>query len=287
MRLKGSAYFETMDLPLAVVRIDPHEPMELHTHEFCELVLIQRGSGIHRVGTRPYPVKAGDVFVINGRRRHGYEETSNLALVNILYNPALLATANKLLADVSGFHILFALEHAFRDSRGFDNRMHLSLADLRQVNGWVDALEKELGEKAPGFRFQALVLFMQIVGYLARIYEAASVDTSAELVRMGKVITHLEKEYRSPIALDDVARIAHMSRRNLTRVFARVMGQSPIGYLIRLRVNRAADLLRNSSMKISAIGYEAGFEDSNYFSRQFRHLTGMTPRAFRRREAGR
>jgi len=73
-----------------------------------------------------------------------------------------------------------------------------------------------------------------------------------------------------------------MSRSNLMRVFRKATGQTPIEYLLRLRIQKAMELLRNSSLSITEIALEVGFNDSNYFTRQFRRVLGETPRSFRR-----
>ena len=54
-----------------------------------------------------------------------------------------------------------------------------------------------------------------------------------------------------------------------------------ISYLIRLRINRAADLLRHSNNNVTEVALEVGFNDSNYFTRQFKRVVGMSPSRFR------
>lgn len=276
--------FRPDGFPLAVSRQNPQLSTGLHSHEFSELVVILGGSGLHLTGGEAYPIKAGDGFVINGRRNHGYRDTHQLVLVNILYNPDLLAMPTHHLREVPGYHVLFTLEPAYHRRHGFANHLHLSLGELSRVGGWVDALEKELRDRSPGFRFTSIALFMQIVGFLSRVYGRAPTSASGELMQIARAISHLENHYPRPIGLGELADIAHMSKRSLTRVFQKVMGHSPIDYLIRLRVARAAELLRRGEKKILAVASEVGFQDSNYFARQFRQVLGVSPSDFRKRE---
>jgi transcriptional regulator GlxA family with amidase domain len=74
-----------------------------------------------------------------------------------------------------------------------------------------------------------------------------------------------------------------MSRRNFLRAFESTMGCPPITYLIRLRIRRASELLQQHESSITEIAMAVGFNDSNYFSRQFRAVTGESPRNYRRR----
>jgi transcriptional regulator GlxA family with amidase domain len=76
-----------------------------------------------------------------------------------------------------------------------------------------------------------------------------------------------------------------MSARGFIRAFRAAMGSPPIAYLIQLRVNRAADMLRRSAQSITDIAFTVGFSDSNYFTRQFRKIVGVSPRVYRQQHA--
>lgn len=282
--IKREGIFHADGFPLAVRRMNPQTSAGLHSHQFSELVIIVRGSGIHTTGGQDYAIKTGDGFVIHGSREHGYRDTQDLHLINVLYQRELLAGQAVHLREVPGYHVLFTLEPAYHKRHGFANRLHLSLAELSRVGGWVDALEKELRDRSPGYRFTSIALFMQIVGFLSRAYGRAPASAAGELMRIARAISHLENHYPRPIGLGELAGIAHMSKRSLTRVFEKVMGHSPIDYLIRLRVARAAELLRSGEKKILAVASEVGFQDSNYFARQFRQVLGVSPSHFRKRE---
>ncbi len=75
-----------------------------------------------------------------------------------------------------------------------------------------------------------------------------------------------------------------MSERTFLRRFREATGFAPIDYVIRARIRRAADLLAdlNAGLSITEIAFRCGFQDSNYFSRQFRRYIGTNPRNYRR-----
>ncbi|PIU92840.1 MAG: AraC family transcriptional regulator, partial [Armatimonadetes bacterium CG06_land_8_20_14_3_00_66_21] len=72
-----------------------------------------------------------------------------------------------------------------------------------------------------------------------------------------------------------------MSRRTLSRAFRNATGCSPLDYLVRVRIHRAMELLKEADLSIAEVAQQVGFADSNYFSRQFRSLVGCGPRRFR------
>ena len=268
--------------PIAVFRWAEHTSEELHGHQFVELVVITRGLGHHMIAEEAWPVGAGDVFVISGNQQHGYQDVEGLSLINILYDQERLAMPTQDLGTLPGYHALFKLEPAYRKRHRFESRLRLSTDQLIGVESLVDALQDELRRMEPGYGFMATSLFMQLVGYLARCYGRWQEPATEALLRVGEAIGYLETHYRDNVSLDTLARIARMSKRNFQRVFREGVGRSPIEALIRLRVTRAAELLRQGHLTITEVAFEAGFEDSNYFARQFRKSMGVSPRAYRK-----
>ena len=82
--------------------------------------------------------------------------------------------------------------------------------------------------------------------------------------------------------LDELARIAAMSKENLRRVCLRELGISPMRQLTRLRVNRATEWLSCSSDKLASIAERVGYGDPFAFSAAFKRETGKRPSAYRR-----
>ena len=60
---------------------------EMHGHHFSELVVVLSGSGRHVTEAESYPICRGDVFVLNGRTSHAFEDSSRLKLCNVMFDP--------------------------------------------------------------------------------------------------------------------------------------------------------------------------------------------------------
>jgi AraC-like DNA-binding protein len=280
LTLKTKDWFSDA-FPLSVERRDPQPEFPPHKHEFSEVVIVTNGSALHITGRESWRLSAGDVFVIGGTRVHEYRELKNLGLINILFDHRKLQMQLGDLPSVPGYHALFTLEPVWRKKNQFNSRLRLTPGELASVLGIVDQLEIELKTRAPGFGFQATALFMQIVCYLARCYSNFKSPDSRALLRSAEAIAHLESNFAEPLNLDHLAQIAHMSKRSFIRSFQAATGNSPIAYLIELRVRHACRLLRQSDQSVTEIAFQVGFNDSNYFARQFRNITGHTPRSYR------
>ncbi|WP_261344854.1 helix-turn-helix domain-containing protein [Rubripirellula obstinata] len=268
---------------MAVQRRDPQEPFGLHAHEFSEIVIITGGQGVHITGEDTYGLKAGDTFVIGGSRPHDYLDLDKLRLINVLIDTDELAMDVSDLQSLPGFHALFTLEPAWRKRHQFNSRLQLSPHELVQAIRLVDQLEAELDERSPGFGIMATTLLLQLAAFLSRCYNQTHNPKSKSLLRIAETIAHIERHYSDPISLDELIEMSGMSRRNFLRAFESTMGHSPIKYLIRIRIRQACKLLERDDLSITQIAMQVGFSDSNYFSRQFRSLMGLTPRNFRKR----
>jgi AraC family L-rhamnose operon transcriptional activator RhaR len=267
--------------PLVVHRVRHHGPTDLHSHDFTELVVVLAGKGVHYSSDEAFEVMAGDAFVVS--KAHGYRDTEDLDLVNVIFHPARLALPLAEARKLPGYHAFFALEPRYRRQHRFRSCLHLTLDELSLVSGLIAEMEAELRHRGPGYEYMAIAALIQLVGRLSRAYERMRVVESRPLIRLGTVLSYLERNYTERIRLSDLARIARLSPSSLLRAFHSITGHAPMEYLIRLRLLRACDLLRAGGLNVTETSFRVGFGDSNYFARQFRRVMGCTPREYARR----
>ena len=287
----GVNYFGLSGFPVAVRRVrtdaahtpsHPHDLTEVeHCHDFCELVIVTRGSAMHWLEGREFPVTAGDVFLLQGRQTHYFHGRKNLDLINIMYDPEKIGLPENELRKMPGYCAMFMLEPTYRRQHRFASRLHLKRVPLAQVERLAEELERESSGAAAGYEAALRAKLLELLVYLSRAYTQTDTTEAHALLRVGSVIGALENDYANDWKLDDLVQIAHMSRSNLMRIFRKATGQTPIEYLLRLRIQKAMHLLLNTDLSITEIAMEVGFNDSNYFARQFNRILNRSPRAFR------
>jgi len=282
-RITADSVFRDNLLPLNCQRHPAHSDSPLHSHEFHELVIVLAGHGLHRTRTEEYPIEAGLVFLIRDRMEHGYANVKDLSLVNVLFDPSRLDLPMALLRDLPGYHALFRIEPRLRRHTRAQGRLQLTQEELSEVAGMVDRLHDELHRRTPGYRFQACAYLMTLLTFVSRCYSHADRHPERPLLHMGEVLRFIDQHYDEPITIAQLTKRAHMSESSLMRTFRRVLNRSPIEHVIRVRIQKAADLLRHGDVRITEAAFECGFSDSNYFSRQFRRIMGLSPRAYRAR----
>lgn len=290
---KGSDYFGVDGFPVTtrLVRTTPdrgashpHDYTEVaHYHDFSELVLVLEGRGTHRLGAESFPVSAGDVFVIQGRQVHSFGDRDGLVLLNVMYDPARLPLPVELLRRIPGYSALFLLEPRFRRTHAFSSRLRLD----REALGVAEDLGTRIGAEAedarPGHEAMLLSWLTSLIVFLSRSYHDNLTRESRSLLRLGRLISSLEQGYAEAWDLAKLAESAKLSRASLLRIFREATGKSPIAYLMELRIAAAKRLLLQSEKGVTEIAFEVGFNDANYFARQFRLVAGCTPTEFRRR----
>ena len=288
----GIHYFGLSKIPITVRRVEtdaqhapshPHDLTEIeHSHDFSELVIVTRGSAIHWLEGAEFSVYAGDVFLLQGQQRHYFHQRTNLTLINIMYDPERIGLPENDLRRMPGYCAMFMLEPTYRRQHRFASRLHLSRLPLAHVEHLAAEMEKENANGSSGHEIILHAKLLELLVYLSRAYSNTESTEAHALLRVGNVIGTLENDYARDWQLEELTQTAHMSRSNLMRVFRKATGQTPIEYLLRIRTQRAMELLRNSDLTITEIALEVGFNDSNYFSRQFRKITGESPRDFRK-----
>ncbi|MDN5183587.1 HTH-type transcriptional activator RhaR, partial [Escherichia coli] len=264
-------FFASDQQAVAVADRYPQDVFAEHTHDFCELVIVWRGNGLHVLNDRPYRITRGDLFYIHADDKHSYASVNDLVLQNIIYCPERLKLNLEWQGAIPGFSASAGQPHWRLGSMG--------MAQARQVIG---QLEHESSQHVPFANEMAELLFGQLVMLLNRHrYTSDSLPPTSSETLLDKLITRLAASLKSPFALDKFCDEASCSERVLRQQFRQQTGMTINQYLRQVRVCHAQYLLQHSRLLISDISTECGFEDSNYFSVVFTRETGMTPSQWR------
>ncbi len=94
-------------------------------------------------------------------------------------------------------------------------------------------------------------------------------------------ITYVNRHFKEPITLNDVAKHVGYSSVYLSKVFKSRHGVSFKAYLLTKRLNFARSLLRSTSLSITEVATQSGFTNLAYFSKSFRNVYGVSPSCFR------
>ncbi|ADB48924.1 helix-turn-helix transcriptional regulator [Conexibacter woesei] len=106
-----------------------------------------------------------------------------------------------------------------------------------------------------------------------------------DLALLRRVRDRIDREYAQPLDVEALARGVHMSAGHLSRQFRLAYGESPYGYVMTRRVERAMALLRRGDLSVTEVCFEVGCSSLGSFSSRFSSLVGMSPSAYKRQQA--
>jgi AraC-like DNA-binding protein len=104
----------------------------------------------------------------------------------------------------------------------------------------------------------------------------------SDLARLRRVRDRIDREYAQPLDVEALARGVNMSAGHLSREFRRAYGESPYGYLMTRRIERAMALLRRGDLSVTEVCFEVGCSSLGTFSTRFTELVGVPPSTYRR-----
>ncbi|HWE08281.1 MAG TPA: helix-turn-helix transcriptional regulator [Solirubrobacteraceae bacterium] len=113
----------------------------------------------------------------------------------------------------------------------------------------------------------------------------AAAEHLRDLARLRRVRDRMDREYAQPLDVEALARDAHMSAGHFSRQFRVAYGESPYGYLMTRRIERAMALLRRGDLSVTEVCFAVGCASLGTFSSRFTELVGMPPSVYRRHAA--
>lgn len=96
-----------------------------------------------------------------------------------------------------------------------------------------------------------------------------------------RAVEYITENYYKKITIEDIANEVGKNRSYLGSLFTKICGMSPQDYLIKYRMDKACELLKNHRLQIGEIANSVGYSDQLLFSRMFKKTKGVSPRTYR------
>lgn len=257
-----------------------------HLHDCVEIIYVLKGSGVNVVNEVPFPIMAGDLYVVNFGATHSFRADSELLFYNLMFHLSVFSKRETaLLKEMPAFVDFFKLKGERREGR--PKKLLLPPPFAERFNALFEHLHKELREGAPGFRMNAKARLILLITEMCRVEPllgGSRVEASTDTPRgsLGKAMDMIHRRYLSPLSLAEIARTAGLSKTYIGEFFRERTGLSLVRYINTLRVEKArVALLERRDMNISEVAALCGFDDPSYFTKVFRELTGLPPKAYR------
>ncbi len=211
----------------------------------------------------------GETTVLPAGEYSGYGWEKPLSSFHIEMTPDFLQKVAMEMDAPHGDHLTIASAFDRRDSR------------LLQMAGW---LSDEARDGGPGSGMYIDSLAHLVAVHLLRYYSSRSTVqlpshgkmTNAQIAR---AIEYLHENMETDVRLADLSRAVNVCASYLTRLFKKATGSTPHHYLIRMRVERAKQLLLSTNETIAEVAARVGFSDQSHLNRHFKRIFGVTPKS--------
>lgn len=237
-----------------------------HTHTFAELFYVVGGVGQFRIENEYYPVKTGDLVIVNPHVEH---------------------TETSLDAQPLEYIVLGVKDLELSVDGGQDGRFCIVSFQKNQeyILSFLRLMLREIEAKAPGYEIVCQDLLDILVLQLMRQTDFSATLTPAHQ-KAGRTCAsirrHIDAHYKEDITLESLSRIAHVSKYHVVHSFTKEYGSSPMNYLTTRRIEESRQLLQTTDYSLTQIAQILGFSSGSYFSQRFRKSEGVSPLEYRK-----
>ena len=244
-----------------------------HSHEFVEMVYIERGNGLSLVGQEYVKIGKGDFFIIADRAvNHSIqplEGQEDLSMINIifpfeyydidysLFNPLRTIQISRI---PGGEETIRRICDDYEQKRAYYEKVTYSLA--------MYLLFEVLREQGNGTtrRSGRAEQNVQLNGYIE------------------KAVNYIHSNYDREITVDAVAKECGLCKAYLQRIFKKERNTTIKEYIIKYRIEQSCKLLLRTDYPVSVIAEMVGFFSLKYFYLKFKEIVGVSPKAYKQQE---
>lgn len=178
-----------------------------------------KGTGMHQFDGFEHVLRRGDVFVLNRNRVHGFKNTHQLVICNIMYTDEIFTNFMGDIKTMEGFQSLFLLGANPRTE--IPSKLTLSLDNFNTIERQLLSMEQEFIKKDDGYESLLLAEFQKLCVFLARSYtlKENTVSGNQNVLSLAKVVSFMEKNFAATIKLEELIAMSNVSRRHFLRLF--------------------------------------------------------------------
>ncbi len=262
----------------------------MHHHDFYEINIVLSGKGVHYIEQKLYQVKKGDAFVIPPGLNHGYYNLEHLQVYHILVSKRFISKYNIELNSLDGFFPLFNIQPIIRVNTDYSFFLKLSSEDIADLNPLLSSFlriytederyanENDLLQCAKG---------LEIIIQLCKLYKK-NISTKEKALKLGtknnafvESLKFIYDNYSQKLSAVFLAKNANMSYSAYDRMFKKILGISPMEFVINHRITIAKELLKSTDLSITEIAMQTGFYDSSHFNKMFIKQVKICPSDYR------
>jgi AraC-like DNA-binding protein len=247
-----------------------------HWHLELEVFILLQGSVLIQIGDNSYYLEAGEGCFINTGVLHSFTAIvpSPCIYHSFVFDSGIIGGTPGSIFDTMYVRPLLNAGPDFLKFRREEDE-----PVFQQFNIAFTACEEE----KTGYEFDIREAMSKIMLYTKekhRTMPSRRVPTIQEF-RLKQMLEWIDGNLRNVMTVKDIADTANICTRECQRIFSRYLHYSPVEYIQRRRLFKAAEQLSTTDAPITEIAFDCGFSSPSYFTKLFRTLVGATPTDYR------
>ena len=257
--------------------------MEPNRHENYEMVYMKKGYAVFEISGQPVNLGPNDIVIIKPMQYHKFIVKSESGCEFIVLN---FKFENKFSGEYSEIPLEDFLN--FVTSRETGAYITLKVSQKNEIIVLLNRILKERESSEPGSEFLNYLLVLELFVLLSRALKMEwenSIKTKSPKLRelINISVNFIHTNFERDISLGDISKFVFLSPSYFTRAFKEETGMSPINFLLKVRIDRAKELLADTGLKISDIALSVGFSNQQRFNEMFKKYTHQTPLQYRKK----
>lgn len=252
-----------------------------HYHPEIELILVKNSAGTRIIGTSVENFKHNDLILIGKNLPHAFlheekflqeKHTPPLAMV-LQFNENFLGNETLLRPEFREIQQLLSAAG-----------MGLSIEDAAKES--IIPMIEEIFEATPLNRIIILLQILNVLGendaYRKLIKTEPANAKYSEDARITKILDYTYANYDEHIKINDVAKIANLTKESFCRFFKTSTNKTYMEFLTEFRINKACNMIKDNQRSMKEIGYSCGFDSLSNFYYQFKRIVKHSPLEFKK-----
>ncbi|WP_367889165.1 AraC family transcriptional regulator [Polaribacter filamentus] len=249
---------------------------QLHQHDEIQISFIEKGNGTLLVGDKISSYAENDIFIIGSNLPHAFKSDKNVGT-----NSKMLS----LFFTTSSFGEHFFELREFAEITTFFSKSMQGLAVKINKTELINSFYKL--KKAT--KLERFILFLEIIKMISNAeteplsnFVYSKIYSDIEGKRMRTVFDFTIENAHQKITLEEIARIANMTKNAFCKYFKKRTNKTYISFLTELRIENACQILKSKEeFSIAEIAFKSGFNNISNFNRKFKEVKNVTPFSYR------
>ncbi len=247
------------------------------SHNFWEVVYIDRGQVIEKVGDEEIVLKSGDIYFHKPNEWHSQcadgENLANVAIISFITNSKCMSYFENLKTAAGNKQKELISKIIEEGKKLFGTQ----LADP-YIEKFNKAPEHPFGCEQL-IRLYLAEFLISIIRNDMRGVETKLTQNTSNIL-LNSMIEYLDENITKRITLEDLEMHTNTSRTAIENAFNNAFGCGAIKYFIKMKIDYAKMYIREGNYNVTQIAEMLSYESVHYFSRQFKQVTGMSPKEY-------